>query len=109
MDSNLELLLSMVDNQSGYVVSKIQNVKNQWTYSHAMSELFDSMSDKENYFVATNCLAVRIIKVRSQKFGWDLFGQKRKYTELAIKHVKDIVLSIDTRFVRGGSKSYDIW
>lgn len=106
---NRQLLLTMLHSQQIYVADNIEKPKNKTVYLQTVVKFLDLFSSVQTFEQAKSEATKLIIELKKHPIKWDFIGNKLKYTNLAIDHIKDIIHSIDTRFVKGGSKAYDIW
>lgn len=109
MDSNSKLLIDMLESQSVYIAARIENEKNRAIYLNTIKTLIVVSRAAHTYSEVTKVVYWYATEELDNPVKWDLWGNKRKYRNMALDQVKEIMDSIDVRFISGGSKSYDIW
>lgn len=103
------LALDMMTNQLPFVLSRIDSPSGAESYLTARNLLYDIIRVSDNVAQARAIITQTGVTAIVPYSEWDLFGTKDKHRKLAVEHVRDILNSIETRFISGGSKSYDIW
>lgn len=101
MDSNLKLMITMINAQKSYVLNRIDGKKNQDTYRTTGYLLTKHLDRFNTYDEAINDYYKRSIDLECKIIPGDWFGYKLKYRNLAIDHIDDIIKSINIRFVKG--------
>lgn len=103
MDSNLKLLQIMVEAQLPYVLNRIDGKNNKKVYKNTLN-LFTNvhiLSHYESFINYTTYFNRQSVEIQLFRIPRDWFGYKGKYRNLALAHIKDIINSINIRFVKG--------
>lgn len=109
MDSNSKLLADMIFSQSLYVAARIDSKQNREIYLDTIKNIETIINTDKTYAQNRQTLYWYATEEKDTKINWDFWGNKRKYRNLALDQTQEIMDSIGTRFINGGSKAYDIW
>lgn len=103
---NVGLFLLMTKAQLAYVVPRINGASNQHIYLDANEAIIDLNLTWSNFEHLKEELSYKMFTLSNEKPRFDWFGNRKKHTDLAIKHTLQILISIETRFITGGSNDY---
>lgn len=109
MNSNSKLLADMIFSQSLYVAARIKGDQNRKIYLDTVKSIEALIDTNKTYAQNRQAIYWYATEEKDVNPNWDLWGNKRKYRNLALDQAQEIMDSIGTRFINGGSKAYDIW
>lgn len=109
MQTNVELFGQMYKASTDFIARRIENSKDREYFTQIVDSILLSsetdftfdyiLEDTNNYKAA----------VENTSFGWSLFSNEKKYKLFAIETALDVLNSIETRFIKGGSSYYGKW
>ena len=102
----MHLLRSMLVNQSSFLYKRIDNKKYAEVFNVLMLDIINMSSHHEDLISFKNEFEIQHDFLLGKKPVLSFFDETYKYKKLALELTLDIISSLDTRFVSGGSKTY---
>lgn len=104
----MDLVRLMLVTQTSFVVKRIHDKKCAKAFEDTMLSIIRVSSDFSDVksFSYEFELIKRSLNNNKSNFILSLFNEKHKYVDLALEITEDIIDSVNTRFIEGGSKSF---
>lgn len=110
---NIALLRQMILSQNIYLLSKMKDKKFRESYVYTMTIFYDFIrhekdtDEYDDYIMLFNLTILTILDKDIPFFERHLSSSKREGELLAVDTVKQIIESINTRFISGGHRLYE--
>lgn len=104
----MDLVRFMLCTQTSFMVKRIHDKKYAKTFEDTMLSIIKVSSDFSDIKAFNNEFQLIKASLSNSKPGLvvSIFNEKHKYIDLALELTDDIINSVNTRFVDGGSKAF---